>query len=149
MGSYKGFPMKKYLLTIFFALFSINLALAAKLTLINNFNTDLIITLANGANLVKKPDPADFPLTLASADRLKLELKLQKNNPTDSEVYFQISSPQNTTYAGFFGATLIGNSIQINGYISKGIAFSWDNDSEPTLIFCTHDYYMNNDFSCS
>jgi len=99
-------------------------------TLINHYNLPMSFTVGRNPDVVP-----DFPVnfTLNPNEQLTSSvLDIQK------EAYIR-GEDANKNY-DFFGVDIENNATVIHGYLSKGIAYSWNND---TIIFCTTDEYKS------
>ncbi len=119
-----------------------------KLSIINNFDTNVNVALGGNVKLLKNPE--NFPMNIASGDRAKLKLKLGKNNSDEQNtVFFSILSAGDPIHSSFFSAEIeTDGDINIHGYISYPVAFSWTTGKNATVTLCTHDYYMQHN-SCN
>lgn len=105
-------------------------AIDTKMTIINHFNQTLHVQVGINPDVLP-----NFP------EKFDLAVGAQKSSTvrdTGKEAYLPIST-DNPEQSAFFGVEVLDNKTKFYGYVSKGIAFSWDNE---TIIFCTPEEYQ-------
>jgi hypothetical protein len=94
------------------------------LVIINHFDTPLAFTISVNANVIPGL-PQQF--NLSSSDQIETQVI-----DTQKEAYIRAETSNGNS--AFFGVAIINNQLKISGYIGKGIAYSWNNES---ITFCT------------
>ncbi|EKD72115.1 MAG: hypothetical protein ACD_46C00004G0009 [uncultured bacterium] len=99
-----------------------------QLTITNHFNSELKFIVGKNPDVLPDLIPT---FTLAPQEQIQTKVvDIQK------EAYIRSEDKKNN-YT-FWGVNVENNQIKIRGYQSKGIAYSWTNDS---VTFCTPDEY--------
>lgn len=102
-----------------------------ELVLVNHYNQPLKFIV--GLNPEVLPDlPVNFTLN-QNAQVATTVIDINK------EAYIRTEDTNN--HHGFFGVNVENNQTNIRGYVSKGIAFSWNTT---TVTFCTPEEYKKN-----
>lgn len=102
-----------------------------ELTLINHYKHALSFKV--GINPDVLPD---------ITDNLKIEPNQQIKTrviDTGKEAYIRGEDKDNNS--AFFGVQIVNDKNKVYGYVSKGIAFSWNTEK---VVFCTPDDYKDN-----
>lgn len=108
---------------------------SSELTIINHFNKPLSYTI--GINPEVMPDvPATFKLEPQQQVATQI-VNLGK------EAYISVNDDQ--SHNAFWGVNVVDGQTKVYGYLSKGIAFSWDTQQ---IVFCTPLDYQQHNNSC-
>lgn len=90
--------------------------------------------------------PLDFIISVNQdvLPDLPMQFSLQPNEKVrtrlvDTQKQSYILAEDNSKNLGFWGVEVSEGMAKFHGYTSKGIAFSWNNDS---IIFCTPEAYQ-------
>ena len=102
-----------------------------EIIIINHFDKALQYTISVNHEVL--PDlPTTFKLNVGDVATSKV-VDIQK------ETYLRTADDEG--HSGFWGVDVENNKTHIHGYYSKGLAYSWN---EQTIIFCTPEDYKKN-----
>jgi hypothetical protein len=130
--------MKKVLFLLI-SLFTLPCFAINKIILVNHYGSPLKFEVGQHSEII--PDlPSEFVLrNTQSTNSLVAE-----GSDGAEEGYIGIRPVLNPSKDAFIGV----DRKQIHGYIDKGVAYSWQNTQEATIIFCTPIEYRANGGHC-
>ena len=143
--------MQKFFITLLLLglnVMAFAMPITGQVKLINQLDDPLTIHRAQHSEVIKHPefDSGDNVSLPGHGGRMALLIETSTAELAQkhfSEVY--VGAYDTLGHSAFFGIELLGDqALLLRGYIGHGIAFSWDHDSAPTLIFCSPAQYHVN-----
>lgn len=130
---------KKLLFAVvtFFTALTVSAQNNPQFTLVNHFDQDLSVYVGRNSGTLP-----DFQERFILAKNESATSSVLVGSP---EAYINAKDPANEARFGFFGVDAKNKTTVIYGYMSEGLAYSWQGE---VLTFCTPDAYKQNHNSC-
>ena len=102
---------------------------AESLKLVNHFGKDLKVIVGRNPEVL-----SDFQKEFILANNHTMSSRFSMSN---KEAYLRAEDTANNY--GFFGVELRDQNVNVHGYLSRGLAYSWD---QGVITFCTPSFYI-------